>query len=409
MIETYIDDQRNKYEILELVVRPQCNHNCEYCYIKQYGNELYPQQENNITNILTNINQILDYIFKIKQLPIKTISIFSGNLFEGNLFWLILSLIYKLQIPGLNVLFSVHPAFIIEPNFVEMFDMYNQMFLKANMRIWLSISADGRKIDRDKSYNYNDVIDFAEKYNFIFHPMISATNVQKWSKNYDWWMRHVDQQPMIMEVRNDDWTQDKIDEYIKVLDHIFNYRIEMCNNDLEKFAYHYFIGDGENNTLKKLPYYDIIKPIFTNKKSFLCTLQNTLTFDVTDNTLLPCHRIAYSQFRGAQLIDGKLVDKNTSSFITLGSMTRQGHPKCSGCIIKQFCMGPCMGAQFEAHGDLFTPNDTVCNLMQQKIIYLFKQLTESGVLQIGIQNGWASKSFVNNINKLAKDVDKLYV
>jgi hypothetical protein len=67
------------------------------------------------------------------------------------------------------------------------------MFLKANMRIWLSISADGRKIDRDKSYNYNDVIDFAEKYNFIFHPMISATNVQKWSKNYDWWMRHVDQ------------------------------------------------------------------------------------------------------------------------------------------------------------------------------------------------------------------------
>ena len=30
--------------ILELIVRPECNQKCEYCYIYKYGNDLYPKE-----------------------------------------------------------------------------------------------------------------------------------------------------------------------------------------------------------------------------------------------------------------------------------------------------------------------------------------------------------------------------
>jgi sulfatase maturation enzyme AslB (radical SAM superfamily) len=29
---------------IELIVRPQCNQKCEYCYITRYGNNLYPEE-----------------------------------------------------------------------------------------------------------------------------------------------------------------------------------------------------------------------------------------------------------------------------------------------------------------------------------------------------------------------------
>ena len=409
MIETYLDTYKNKYKNLELVIRPWCNHNCDYCYINKYGKELYPTQETNIDKILINIVEIINYVVITKQIPIENIYLFSGDLFTDNLLWLILEIFLKIKLSNCNIIIPLHPSFISEPNFEKQFEKYYNLLKQVNINLAISISADGRKIDRNKSYNYNDVIDFAEKYNFVFHPMISASNVNKWQKNYDWWMRHVDRQPAIMEVRNDDWTQDKIDAYLKVLDHIFDKRIEVCDNDINKFAYHYFIGDGVNNTPLGLPYYDIIKPIFTNRKGMLCTLQDTLSFDVSNKNLIPCHRISYEQFRAAKLEDNILVSENDTTFVTLHNLTRKGQPKCVNCIIRDYCMGSCFGAQFEAHGDLFTPNDSVCSLFQQKLIFIINKLYTTQTLQTGIQNGWASQSFLNSLNKLQKEVDKQYV
>ena len=400
LLEIYIDENKNKYTNLELIIKPHCNHNCDYCYINHYGDELYPIEENNTVTILSNISEILKYVFVIKKLPIYNITLFSGNLFEDNLLWSILTLIENFKIKGLNIYIPLYPSFIKENYFIDLFEYYYNRFKKLGMNIIISISMDGRKVNTDRSYNYNDVIDFAEQYNYYFHSMVSASNVHKWIKNYDWWMRHVDMQPMIKEVRDNNWTQDKVDIYLKFLNHIFEKRLELCENDIEKFTYHYFMGDGANNTLMRLPYYDIIKPIFTDRKGMLCTLQNTLSFDVSTNILIPCHRIAYDQFKAAQLQDEKLVLNNVSTFMTLGSISRKGLPSCNSCIIKDFCMGPCPGAQFEAHGDLFTPNETVCNLFQYKILFILDKLAKMGALEIAIQNEWINKEFQNKINKM---------
>ena len=32
-------------ESIELIIRPECNQKCQYCYITNHGDELYPKEE----------------------------------------------------------------------------------------------------------------------------------------------------------------------------------------------------------------------------------------------------------------------------------------------------------------------------------------------------------------------------
>ena len=42
---------------IEFIVRPECNQKCEYCYITQHGEELYPKEKRvNNKTILKNLD-----------------------------------------------------------------------------------------------------------------------------------------------------------------------------------------------------------------------------------------------------------------------------------------------------------------------------------------------------------------
>ena len=55
----------------------------------------------------------------------------------------------------------------------------------------------------------------------------------------------------MLEVRNNDWTPETIEDYRKFLKHIFDDRLMDCHNDIDTFAYTMFCGDGANNTIPK--------------------------------------------------------------------------------------------------------------------------------------------------------------
>ena len=56
--------------------------------------------------------------------------------------------------------------------------------------------------------------------------MVGACNISKWVENYDWWLDQYkkyfpddeDFQPSMLEVRNDDWTEENIQDYLKFLE-----------------------------------------------------------------------------------------------------------------------------------------------------------------------------------------------
>ena len=55
MLKTFLNNYLFKNKIknklvasnadVELIIRPECNQKCSYCYITKYGNELYPPEK----------------------------------------------------------------------------------------------------------------------------------------------------------------------------------------------------------------------------------------------------------------------------------------------------------------------------------------------------------------------------
>jgi len=89
--------------------------------------------------------------------------------------------------------------------------------------------------------------------------MVSASGIDKWIENFDWWVNYIKgfdypdiyNYTMFLEVRNNDWTKEKIDLYIKFLEHVFDYFLyDYYNNDRELMAKDLFLkfnDDGPKN------------------------------------------------------------------------------------------------------------------------------------------------------------------
>ena len=76
----------------ELIIRPQCNQKCSYCYIANYGKELYPTTLNK-QDTLKNIDLILDYVYNIRKNFCYNIALFAGDMFNDEIFVDILDLL----------------------------------------------------------------------------------------------------------------------------------------------------------------------------------------------------------------------------------------------------------------------------------------------------------------------------
>ena len=82
--------------------------------------------------------------------------------------------------------------------------------------------------------------------------MISAETIENSIENFDWWIENLERvyfhehlndrshfkprMPFMLEVRNDNWTDEKIEYYLKLLEHIIQWRLSLVNNNIEKFA-----------------------------------------------------------------------------------------------------------------------------------------------------------------------------
>ena len=87
---------------LELFITSTCNQKCQYCYLDQHGNELYPQEFNNKDLIITNLITILNWSIS-EHFYIHTLDLFSGEIWQSSFGLEVLDLIYKACLNGLQV------------------------------------------------------------------------------------------------------------------------------------------------------------------------------------------------------------------------------------------------------------------------------------------------------------------
>ena len=429
--------------IVELIVRPECNQKCEYCYITKYGDELYPKELRvDKKTIINNIKILLDYFYNNKCF-VKSWELFAGDLFYDDLFFDLIDLFYDYYLKIQNNYNDIYRnlldreetndesyvrnlseniisvpcnfSFCHDDKKIQKFKEVFHKMLEVNTYISLSYSTDGiYAIDhREKRSNvtqefYKKVFSLCNECGYGCHPMISYENIDSAIDNYEWWKKMYkeylynlpDFMPCMLEVRNEGWTPEAIDKYLKFLDYLINDRIKIYNNDLKLFVRQVF---GRKNSkvvdeTKPLGPYSmdpITLDVSTkNQNRMSCTLGHALCINCAHLTFVPCHRLAYPFFEGGGFIlnreNNKIIDieakENINGYFNQIFTNRTFEPKCFQCKYRFFCLRGCHGAQFEANGDPNVPISNICEFYEKKINFLCKKYHELGIFKILFEN-----------------------
>ena len=233
LLESLINNKmimRNEGASIEIIVRPDCNQKCKYCYLVQHGKESYPLHTRvDRETTLRNIKLFMDYLTE-KKYYVNELDIFAGDLFYDNIFFDFIDDIYNYYVE-MHKLYPDKfdrnprsPAIVIPCNFsfcnddekIVKVQQIVDKFSELNMILYFSYSSDGiystdvRECREITEEFYDKVLKFCADNHWGAHPMISYENIDNAIKNYDWWKekyaQHVmdgNTKPSFLEVRND--------------------------------------------------------------------------------------------------------------------------------------------------------------------------------------------------------------
>ena len=242
---------------VELQITADCNQKCEYCYLYKNKEELYPKDIRNPKIILKNLNIILNYFLE-KKYEIKEFDLFSGEIWSSqfgiDVLTAMLYYVAKAEFKPNRISIPSNGYFILNEKYLEQILEIRKQMLYYGTNLSFSISIDGPLLEeqnrslineknnflRDEKF-YEKMFNFCKTYNFGFHPMVNAYNIEKWPAQYEWWIDKLNEYDlnyfdyiMFLEVRNNEWTNDKIESYLKFLNFAFEKTLsDIFNNDKE--------------------------------------------------------------------------------------------------------------------------------------------------------------------------------
>lgn len=430
----------HEYDLcVEIIVRPECNQKCEYCYIARYGKDLYPLDERaSNEQLLANLNSLLQYIYVEKESYVSHWELFAGDLFYDDFYFDIVDTFYKYLEPlhkKYYALFQKIPVKIITPsNFsfiqddakLQKLEEYITKFEDINCELGFSISTDGPYATDLREHQEVDDAYFEKMFKFIqrhqatgMHPMISASNVKYAIDNYKWFKEKYKEYfenydyafiPMFLEVRNDEWTPETISDLLALEDYMIKDRLEYCENDIDLMAKNLWGPFDQFSKYSRLWYNDIInlyiKGDLMNDQRISCSMQQYFHITLNNLAFPICHRLNYRQFRGGSFElneERKIIGikpLNPSIYLTAKFFPVDKTPRCLNCGFNEVCQLGCLGAQFEATGDLFIPCQSVCTMKIEKLTHLITKYYEMGLFDSAIKQGFFNSQQILRLNHL---------
>lgn len=392
---------------LELYVTAACNQNCEYCYLVRHE-ELYPRKAMQPETIKQNMRIFLDWCLA-EGFSFHQVDLFSGEIWHGTFGWEILDILLSYIRRGLGVetvMIPTNGSFVLSER--ALIEMSNRIedYQQAGCRLQLSGSIDGGLSDgitrkgndaaltqeKNSEAFYDRFFSFWQRHGFLFHPMVSAENVKYWQENFTWWEEYCDaygydafRDVMMLEVRNDGWTEENIEDYKKFLDFLIDEFLDKrCGGDVEKLTNHLFLTDiftpgGSGYVNFGLTKADAFQG---------CTVSDMLTVRLGDLAIPPCHRTAYDEllYGRFQVEENKIVGIQEHNPQMASRILFQDSilcsPGCDCCPYNHFCLRGCYGSQRETEKDPFMPIESVCRLFRGKIDFLIDKFDGMGVWEI---------------------------
>lgn len=400
--DTIIDDGSLQNDAgLEIYVTNVCNQHCKYCYLTRFPG-LYPSELRDPELLLHNLRLVYDMIIE-KQYHIPKLEFFTGEIWHAQLGLDVLQITLDYLKKGMNidwVLIASNCSFCEKDEPMQKIQHYINEFNNIGHPLVFSVSVDGKYIEDMRPSNnghvhddefYDRMFTFMKHNEFSCHPMVSAESVDRWIENFEWWQENMiayDIDPtriMLLEVRNNDWTDEAIANYNKFNEYLLRrYLHKNCHDDKILFANRLFFlrdtqGDGPGG---------YIPWTFPQCDTFIgCTAAIDLTIRLGDLAICPCHRTAYNKYVYGHFCveNDKIVDitANNPQMAIKFLMTNfnTGSYGCDTCTYQPYCLKGCYGSQIENMGDPCIPIPNVCKFFAAKYSNLLRLYEELGVIE----------------------------
>lgn len=383
---------------IELYITTDCNKDCEYCYLQKNKDSLYPIEYRNKEKILKNLEIFLNFLIS-KEIKLTEIQLYSGEIWGTDFGFQIFDTLLKSRVELItpHIIIPSNCSFVNNNDILLKMYEYILLFNSKKVDLFFSISYDGLITENEnrpfKDSNLalnqedfsNKLFKFAQSTNVGFHPMISAFTIEKQIDNFDWWAKKCEEigwspieKVMMLEVRNDDWTKEKIIEYLKWLNYITQYTFRThAKNDL--FDMLKIIVNKKEIRYASRNYLPFVLRNGANRIS--CNLTNHHSVRLGDLAIVPCHRLAYDKllYGKYRVENDKItgIDSINPTFAFQNYLLNNyGSLKCDSCPINVICTGQCRGAAFEISKEPFYPIESVCDLERAKFTYCLLYLEE---------------------------------
>jgi len=384
---------------VEIWLNNKCNLACKYCYLNQYGNDLYPPENQDSQKILKNLKMFLDWLVKNKFTPV--IEIFGGEPLVQEVgikaIEMILEKYKNLEKKPSHLTIPTNYTFLQSKKLTQRIENLLEKAKKINIPISLSASFDGKHCERSRPFKnaksgqidprddkyYDKAFIFNKKWGFGFHPMIYAEEIKNWGKNWLWFQEKFQKHDIpwyniyLLEVRNAEWQNEQILKFGEFIEFLIKWTFHNpCHNNLEKFLFF----------LYKKGYNILEAPFTTVGRGIGCSIQAGIHLRIGDLALVPCHRTSYPPFVYGHFKtkNNKIIGievSNPELIFTIYSFDAKNQPQCENCLLKNLCSFGCLGSQFETTGDLFSPIPTVCQLEHFKIVSMVKALKDLKIFE----------------------------